>query len=129
MVAEHYARGRSDRGKEQENWNPDYRLMSDAVCKEDELWHPVIDLALDLADDKRPIYSAQDDTKLARTGREIPDVAYGRDPKSPPFHVNLTLGHRFLGTSVMARGEGENRPSRSIPVGFRHAPRPGHPKG
>lgn len=117
------------KGREQENWNPDFRLMSDAVCREHELWNPVIDLTLDLADHPRPIYSAQDDTRLKRTGRKIPDVAYGRDPKSPPFHLNLTLGHRFLATSLMARGTGGERPWRSIPVGLEHAPPARAPKG
>lgn len=117
------------KGRDQQNWNPDYRLMSDAVCREEELWDPVIDLTLDLADAKRPIYSAQDDTRLPRTGKKIPGVAYGRDPQSPPFQVNLTLGHRFLATSLLARGKGDPRPWRSIPVGFQHAPPAKAPKG
>ena len=44
---------------------------------------------------------AIDDTKLRKTGRCIEQAFYQRDPMSPPFHVNLVLGLRFLQASLL----------------------------
>jgi hypothetical protein len=45
---------------------------------------------------------AVDDTRLPKTGCCIQQAFYQRDPLSPPFHVNLTLGLRFLQASLLA---------------------------
>jgi hypothetical protein len=50
---------------------------------------------------QRLIGVALDDTKLRKTGRSIPQAFYQRDPLSPPFHVNLVLGLRFLQASLL----------------------------
>ena len=42
-----------------------------------------------------------DDTRLRKTGKKISFAHWGRDPLSPPFHVNLHYGLRFLHTSVL----------------------------
>ena len=44
---------------------------------------------------------AVDDTRLSKTGRCVPHAFYQRDPMSPPFHVNLMLGLRFLQASLL----------------------------
>ncbi|PYV36694.1 MAG: hypothetical protein DMG06_30160 [Acidobacteria bacterium] len=44
---------------------------------------------------------AVDETRLRKTGRLIPQAFYQRDPLSPPFHVNLMLGLRFLQASLL----------------------------
>jgi len=44
---------------------------------------------------------ALDDTRLRKTGRSIPQAFYQRDPLSPPFHINLMLGLRFLQASLL----------------------------
>jgi hypothetical protein len=44
---------------------------------------------------------ALDDTRLRKTGRCIPQAFYQRDPLSPPFHLNLVLGLRFLQASLL----------------------------
>jgi hypothetical protein len=44
---------------------------------------------------------AVDDTRLSKTGRSIQQAFYQRDPLSPPFHVNLTLGLRFMQASLL----------------------------
>ncbi|MEW5976354.1 MAG: hypothetical protein AB1898_11185 [Acidobacteriota bacterium] len=43
---------------------------------------------------------AVDDTRLRKTDRLIRQAFYQRDPLSPPFHVNLMLGLRFLQASI-----------------------------
>jgi hypothetical protein len=75
-----------------------------------------------------PIFSVQDDTLLPKTGRRIPGTTYGRDPLSPPFHVNLILGQRFLQTTLLVP-TGPERPWRSIPISFRHTPPLKAPRG
>jgi hypothetical protein len=49
----------------------------------------------------RLVAIAVDDTRLRKTGRSIPHVFRQRDPLSPPFHVNLMLGLRFLQASLL----------------------------
>ena len=44
---------------------------------------------------------AVDDTRLSKSGRCIQQAFYQRDPLSPPFHVNLMLGLRFLQASLL----------------------------
>ncbi len=38
---------------------------------------------------------------MRKTGRSIQQAFYRRDPLSPPFHVNLALGLRFLQASLL----------------------------
>jgi len=65
---------------------------------------------------------AIDDTRLRKTGRAIPQARYHRDPLSPPFHVNLMYGLRFLQASLLLplhrRG---NVSCRALPVRFEEA--------
>jgi len=65
---------------------------------------------------------AVDDTRLRKTGRAIPQARYHRDPLSPPFHVNLMRGLRFLQASLLLplhrRG---NTSCRALPVRFEEA--------
>ncbi len=57
-----------------------------------------------------------DDTRLRKTGRSIPHVFYQPDPLSPPFHMNLVLGLRFLQASLLVPLH------RTAPVGTRALP-------
>ncbi len=59
---------------------------------------------------------AIDDTRLRKTGRAIPQAFYQRDPLSPPFHLNLVLGLRFLQASLLVPLH------RNAPVGTRALP-------
>ena len=62
---------------------------------------------------------AVDDTCLAKTGRCIQQAFYQRDPLSPPFHVNLMRGLRFLQASLLVplhrRGQVSTR---ALPIRF-----------
>lgn len=110
---------RSDR----RDWSSDYRLLSQAKWRPDDLFRPIIFHALDLdPDPSLPIFSAQDDTLARKSGRRIPGTAFARDPLSPPFHVNLVLGQRFLQTALLIKPSPAAHPYRAIPVAFHHAP-------
>ena len=102
------------------DWSAEYRLFSKTRWNSEDLFQPILAEAV-ARTDSGPIYAAIDDTLVRKTGRNIPGTSYARDPLSPPFRINLVLGQRFLQTSVMARA-GKDRPWRSIPVAFRHAP-------
>jgi len=78
---------------------------------------------------QRLIGVALNDTKLRKTGRAIQQAFYQRDPMSPPFHVNLVLGLRFLPASLLVplhRNEPVGaRPADSFPGSLaRQTPRP-----
>ena len=90
-----------------EDWSREYRLLSQAQWSIGDFFAPVLETAVGLArNPAAPIYAAQDDTLLRKTGRHMPGVAYARDPLRPPFHVNLVLGQRFLQTSCADQGRG-----------------------
>jgi hypothetical protein len=65
---------------------------------------------------------AVDDTRLRKTGRAIPQARYHRDPLSPPFHVNLMRGLRFLQASLLLPLHRRAHAScRALPVRFEEA--------
>jgi len=70
-----------------------------------------------------PIVAAVDDTKQAKTGKHIVGAFWQRDPMSPPFHVNLIYGLRFVQASLLFPHHQEGDFSaRGFPVAFREAP-------
>ncbi|MFI5105374.1 MAG: transposase, partial [Terriglobales bacterium] len=69
-----------------------------------------------------PVVAALDDTLCKKTGRHIPGTTYARDPLSPPFHVNLVRGLRFVQASLLVRATQFLGPARALPVRFEPAP-------
>lgn len=110
------ALGRSDC-----DWSADYRMFSRSPWKPERLFDPVIDEYQERYP-KGPIVAAIDDTKLHKTGKKIPGTCWQRDPLSPPFHVNLLFGLRFLQASLLFPHYREgDYPPRGIPVRFQEA--------
>jgi len=106
-----------------QDWSWSYQALSSPTWRMHELFDPALEDALRLRPDPQgPIFSAQDDSLLRKTGRKMPGTFYARDPLSPPFQTNLVWGQRFLQTSILMRVPGQLRPARSIPVSFRHTP-------
>ncbi|HXA49962.1 MAG TPA: hypothetical protein VNV86_06655 [Candidatus Acidoferrum sp.] len=67
---------------------------------------------------------AVDDTRLPKTGRCIQQAFYQRDSLSPPFHVNLLLGLRFLQASLLVPTYRLAPVStRGLPIRFEEVPR------
>ncbi|MGV1006793.1 MAG: transposase [Candidatus Nanopelagicales bacterium] len=113
----------------QEDWSADYRLFSQAQWDVATIFQPLFTQALaHPACGTQRVYLGQDDTLVRKTGRQIPGVAYARDPLSPPFQVNLVLGQRFVQTSLLLQPGGPAHPWRALPVSFAHAPTPKIPK-
>ena len=83
-------------GRQFNDWSADYRLFSQDRWQTDDLFAPIVRGVLDRLPDAAPLVLPLDDTILRKTGIRTPGVAYRRDPLSPPFHVNLVRGQRFI---------------------------------
>ena len=87
-------------GGQHRSWSAEYFLHSRCEWQPQELFRPILQRALDYCPG-RLVGVAVDDTRLSKTGRCIQQAFYQRDPLSPPFHVNLMLGLRFLQASLL----------------------------
>ena len=87
-------------GGQNRSWGAEYFLHSRCEWQPQELFRPILERALAYCPG-RLVGVAVDDTRLPKTGRCIQQAFYQRDPLSPPFHVNLMLGLRFLQASLL----------------------------
>ncbi len=116
-------------GRQFLDWSADYRLFSRSPWDPHALFDPIFDrLAALLPSAQAPVVAALDDTLCNKTGRHIPGATYARDPLSPPFHVNLVRGLRFVQASVLVRATQFLGPARALPVRFEPAPPAVKPK-
>lgn len=109
-------------GRDQQDWSADYKIYSRSLWSSPSLFDPVLDDYLERYP-KGPLAVVVDDTGLAKTGKKIAGTHWQRDPLSPPFHVNLRWGQRFLQMSLLfpLYREGDFE-ARSVPVRFEEAP-------
>jgi len=105
-------------GGQHRSWSAEYFLHSRCSWDPQRLFAPILQQALAYC--PGPLVGvAVDDTKLRKTGRCIPQVAYHRDPLSPPFHTNLMLGLRFLQASLLVPlHRSQDASARAIPIRF-----------
>lgn len=87
-------------GGQNRSWSAEYFLHSRCQWEPQHLFRPILEGALVFCP-QRLVGVALDDTRLRKTGRSIRQAFYQRDPLSPPFHVNLVLGLRFLQASLL----------------------------
>lgn len=87
-------------GGQDRSWSADYFLHSRCRWEPQQLFGPILRRGLKHCP-QRLVGVAVDDTRLPKTGRSIPQAFYQRDPLSPPFHVNICLGLRFLQASLL----------------------------
>lgn len=87
-------------GNQHRSWSAEYFLHSRCQWEPQRLFQPILHRALQYCP-QRLVGVAIDDTRLHKTGRSIQQAFYQRDPLSPPFHVNLVLGLRFLQASLL----------------------------
>jgi hypothetical protein len=110
-------------GRQFLDWSADYRLFSRSPWDPHALFDPIFDhLGPLLSSPQAPVIAALDDTLCKKTGRHIPGATYARDPLSPPFHVNLVRGLRFVQASLLVRATHFLGPARALPVRFEPAP-------
>jgi len=87
-------------GGQHRSWSSEYFLHSRCQWEPQSLFAAVLRRALAYCPG-RLVGVGVDDTRLRKTGRAIAQAFYQRDPLSPPFHVNLVLGLRFLQASLL----------------------------
>jgi hypothetical protein len=109
-------------GRHHQDWSADYKIFSRSPWDADRLFDPVMEEYL-----RRyptgPISVAFDDTRLRKTGRSIQSAFWQRDPLSPPFHLNLVYGLRFMGASlIFPHYKQGDVPARAMPVRFVECP-------
>lgn len=110
-------------GRQSRSWSAEYFLHSRCQWAPQQLFRPLLERSLEYCP-QRLVGVALDDTRLRKTGRSIPQAFYQRDPMSPPFHVNLTLGLRFLQASVLLPLHANAEVgARAIPVRFEEVSR------
>ena len=116
-------------GRQFLDWSADYRLFSRSPWNPHALFDPIFDhLSELLPSPQAPVVAALDDTLCKKSGRHIPGATFARDPQSPPFHVNLCRGLRFVQASVLVRAKSFLGPARALPVRFEPAPPAVKPK-
>lgn len=110
-------------GGQHRSWSAEYFLHSRCDWQPQELFRPIFERALTYCPG-RLVGVAVDDTRLSKTGRSIQQAFYQRDPLSPPFHVNLMLGLRFLQASLLVPVHRMARVStRGLPIRFEEVSR------
>ncbi len=87
--------------RDQQDWSADYKLFSRSPWKSQDLFKPVLEHSLQYDEPDHPIIIAGDETKAKRGGNKVKRSHWLRDPLSPPFHVNLIKGIRFVQFSVL----------------------------
>ena len=113
----------SFQGNTQKDWSADYKVFSRSPWQSQELFHPIIQQAIEQQHLKRLVLSV-DDTRVWRNGKHVPQAQWHRDPLGPAFQTNLRWGHRFLQASLVLPlyAQDAESSSRSIPVRFEMAP-------
>jgi hypothetical protein len=115
-------------GLDQRDWSADYRLYSRSRWQQRALFAPVIQEGLSYFSDRDYVAVAGDFTHLQKSGKHIPGVHCMRDPMSPPFHVNLIYGQRFIQYTLLlplydsGGAQEQTVPARSVPVCFEELP-------
>lgn len=108
--------------EEQVDWSANYRLFSRSPWETRGLFGPMVRGGAQLTSSTHIVVAA-DDTRLRKTGKKIATARWQRDPLSPPFHVNLILGLRFLQLSMVIPHHQEQEISaRALPVRFEEVP-------
>jgi hypothetical protein len=109
-------------GRDQQDWSAEYKLHARADWQEQDLFDALLPAALAHCPG-RFVAIALDDTRLRKTGKRIPTAFWQRDPLSPPFHVNLQWGLRFLQASLLLPLHRKYKVNaRAVPVRFVTAP-------
>jgi hypothetical protein len=108
-------------GRSDQDWSADYKLFSRSSWEVTPLFDPILEEYL-AESGKGPIPVGLDDSGYAKTGKQISGAHWQRDPLSPPFHVNLRWGLRFLQASLLFAKHKEEGRARAVPVRFEQAP-------
>lgn len=107
-------------GRQFQDWSADYRMFSQERVDPSAMFAQLQRTIAEALPAREPVVTALDDTRLKKSSKRTPGVAYNRDPLGPPFHTNLILAQRFIQQS-MAFSDGSGT-GRMVPVDLAHAP-------
>jgi hypothetical protein len=115
--------------REQLDWSADYKLFSRCRWENQQVFTPVLRRGLEYLGPDEPIVVAGDETKTPRAGRRVRRSTWLRDPLSPPFHVNLMRGVRWVQLAMVLPLHRRHKVSaRSVPVSFEPIDMPRKPR-
>ena len=108
-------------GKDQQDWSADYKVFSRSKWDEQALFAQIVPQLSEAGYLPTGLVAvAWDDTAVPRSGKRVAGAQWMRDSMSPPFHVNLIWGQRFLQGSVLVplyEQDADSSP-RAVPVAF-----------
>jgi hypothetical protein len=115
------------RGRSDCSWDADYKLLSRSPWDAQQLFGPMLERSIaECSGDL--IAVGGDDTRIGKTGKRVASAAWGRDPLSPPFRMNLQWGLRFLHASVLVPVHQRAQvAARAVPVWFELVAPPAKP--
>jgi hypothetical protein len=82
------------------DWSSEYKLNNRSKWEAEKLFEPMLSEAVEMSKGKF-IAIAVDDTRLKKSGKKISSASWGRDAMSPPFHLNLQYGIRYLHAAIL----------------------------
>jgi len=110
------------KNEQDKDWSADYRFYSTRQWAADDLFFEAVKECDQHSHwPQNAVVAALDDTARQKTGKRIPGVRTLRDPMSPPYHVNLIPGIRFLQGSVFINPGNQIEYYRGIPILFEEA--------
>jgi len=105
-----------------QDWSADYRLFSTRKWMAEHLFFEILtECDRHSQWPRNDVVVALDDSARKKTGKKIPGVCTLRDPMSPPYHVNLIPGLRFLQGSMIINPGKHLKYYRAIPIFFEEA--------
>lgn len=117
----------TNRGQHKD-WRADYFLFSRSPWDPAQLFTPILQRSLSWCPG-RYIGVAIDDTRLRKTGPQIQQAFYQRDPLSPKFYANLMFGLRFLQASLLVPLFRQAKVgTRALPIAFEEVSVVKHPR-
>lgn len=88
-------------GQTQSDWSANYYVFSRAQWQPDDLFEQVFKVGLDTQKSCDVITVAIDDTGKKKCQRQRGLTSWMKDPLSPPFHMNLQQGFRWVHAALL----------------------------
>jgi len=116
-------------GRMQRDWSACYYVFSRAEWAVDSLFEQVFKAGLSTRAPSRFIPVAIDDTGKKKCCKQRGQTSWMKDPLSPPFHVNLQHGLRWVHAALLMQYHDEGQGCRTASIAFDLCPpvkKPGH---
>jgi hypothetical protein len=105
-------------GRTQSDWSACYYVFSRAEWEVETLFEQVFKVGISTRAPSRFIPVAIDDTGKKKCCKERGQTSWMRDPLSPPFHVNLQHGLRWVHAAHLMQYHDEGQGCRAVSVAF-----------